>query len=175
MKLDLSELLRIPGSHVVYPLNEPGPSTLEVECVEPITGFLEFSSTSNLLFIRGRIQTVVRMECARCLQWTNTPINLEVEEEFRIRDFQVVASGDQPESQEWDENLLSIIRDQRLDLDEFLRQYVTLGLPIHPLCSVSCKGLCPYCGANLNEGECSCEPMVDSPFLALRSLFPETS
>ncbi|MGD0336505.1 MAG: DUF177 domain-containing protein [Candidatus Omnitrophota bacterium] len=41
-------------------------------------------------------------------------------------------------------------------LDPDIREEIILDYPIKPLCSDSCKGLCPKCGANLNEGGCTC-------------------
>lgn len=36
-----------------------------------------------------------------------------------------------------------------------------LGIPMKPLCREDCKGLCGSCGADLNEGPCSCPTAVD--------------
>ncbi|MEM4409879.1 MAG: DUF177 domain-containing protein, partial [Candidatus Caldarchaeum sp.] len=43
-----------------------------------------------------------------------------------------------------------------IEIDDYLREVVALGLPMKVLCREDCKGLCPLCGANLNLGECSC-------------------
>lgn len=48
-----------------------------------------------------------------------------------------------------------------LEVDEELREELLLALPMNPLCSADCRGLCPECGCDLNEKECSCIP-VDS-------------
>lgn len=45
---------------------------------------------------------------------------------------------------------------QLVDLSSELRQAILIDIPIQNLCSVECRGLCPVCGANLNEGECGC-------------------
>jgi uncharacterized protein len=39
-----------------------------------------------------------------------------------------------------------------------LREALLLRAPHFPLCSSECKGLCPQCGRNLNEGPCTCRP-----------------
>ena len=46
--------------------------------------------------------------------------------------------------------------DYMLDTDALLRDDILLELPSKLLCKDSCKGLCPKCGKNLNEGECGC-------------------
>ena len=46
--------------------------------------------------------------------------------------------------------------DPMIDLDPDIREEIILSYPINPLCSDDCKGLCPRCGHNLNEGGCNC-------------------
>lgn len=48
------------------------------------------------------------------------------------------------------------VRDDKLDLDELIRADILLELPSKYLCAEDCKGLCPVCGKNLNEGPCGC-------------------
>ncbi len=50
-----------------------------------------------------------------------------------------------------------------IDLDPVLREAVLLALPPYPVCSDGCKGLCPVCGANLNERDCGCDRSVPDP------------
>lgn len=49
------------------------------------------------------------------------------------------------------------VQDYKLDLDELIRADILLELPSKYLCSEDCKGLCPVCGKNLNEGPCGCD------------------
>lgn len=61
--------------------------------------------------------------------------------------------------------------DYRLELDELTISDILLELPLKHLCSEDCKGLCPTCGADLNEGECSCDKRSIDPRLeVLRQL-----
>jgi uncharacterized protein len=58
-----------------------------------------------------------------------------------------------------------------LDVASLLWQHLLLELPVKVLCAASCKGICPTCGADLNEGECACEAETGDPRLApLRGL-----
>jgi len=58
-----------------------------------------------------------------------------------------------------------------IDLAEDVRQSVLLAVPLKLLCKESCKGLCPTCGQNRNEGTCNCaEETVDSRWEGLRKL-----
>ncbi len=46
----------------------------------------------------------------------------------------------------------------RVDLEPLARESLVLDLPLVPLCRDDCRGLCPTCGADLNEGDCQCPP-----------------
>ena len=50
-----------------------------------------------------------------------------------------------------------------IDLDPFVREQLVLALPAYPVCGDACKGLCPVCGANLNDRECGCDRHVPDP------------
>ncbi|MBI5187527.1 MAG: DUF177 domain-containing protein, partial [Nitrospirae bacterium] len=45
---------------------------------------------------------------------------------------------------------------EELELLDLIKEQVMLNLPMKPLCSDSCKGICPQCGTDLNEGNCGC-------------------
>jgi uncharacterized protein len=51
----------------------------------------------------------------------------------------------------------------KIDLDKDIRDYAILGVPMKKLCSDDCKGLCPKCGKNLNEGSCNCSEEIIDP------------
>ena len=57
------------------------------------------------------------------------------------------------------------VQDYQLDLDELIRADILLELPTKFLCSPDCKGLCPKCGRNLNEGPCGCNTHQMDPRL----------
>jgi uncharacterized protein len=50
-----------------------------------------------------------------------------------------------------------------IDLDPVVREQLLLALPGYPVCQEACKGLCPVCGANLNERDCGCDRRVPDP------------
>ncbi len=54
-----------------------------------------------------------------------------------------------------------------LDLDSVIAEELLMSFPVREICSEECKGLCPKCGRNLNEGECSCEKKEIDPRLAV--------
>lgn len=72
--------------------------------------------------------------------------------------------------EEDDENYIEV-QDDKLDLDELIRADILLELPSKFLCSEDCKGLCPVCGKNLNEGPCHCDThQVDPRLEVLKQL-----
>ena len=92
-------------------------------------------------------------ECRRCLG----PVGGELAVEFR--------ELFSPEAEEGDGYPL---RGEQIDLAPLAREVILLELPLAPLCAADCQGLCPTCGADLNEGGCQCVPeVVDLRWAAL--------
>ena len=58
-----------------------------------------------------------------------------------------------------------------IHLDDFIHEQIVLAQPMKHLCSENCKGLCPRCGANLNDGPCDCKgEYVDPRWKALKNV-----
>jgi uncharacterized protein len=102
-------------------------------------------------------------ECRRC----GGPVGGEVRAEVRER---YVA---QSETEVDDEAYP--LADDELDLEPLARDAVLLELPLAPLCTPDCLGLCPQCGINRNEEACTCEQPVDPRWSALDALRDEGS
>ncbi len=119
--------------------------------------------------VRGRFQTVLRLQCDRCLEAFNSPLNsmfylilerlpeeLEAEEEHELS----------PE-----EMGVDFIRGDEVDLTEMVKEQIFLSLPMKALCKQDCLGLCIRCGSNLNQGSCNCKVEQGHPaFQALKAL-----
>ena len=67
-----------------------------------------------------------------------------------------------------------LVEEMRFDLDELVREDIILSLPARFVCRDDCKGLCPQCGKNLNEGSCSCKAEGDPRLAALAQLLDDT-
>jgi uncharacterized protein len=83
--------------------------------------------------------------CRRCAEPVSGELHIRVHERFAE---QAVASAS-------DEDLYPV-DDDVIDLAPLVRDAVVLELPAAPLCRDDCAGLCPHCGANLNDGDCGC-------------------
>ena len=149
----------------------PHPLAALLEAARPaanLRGRLRMLRTQRSVFVRGHLETRVVVECSRCLRDTEVPIAFDVEAEY----FPEIDIGTGQALPPPDDDLaFTIDPNHELDLREAVRQHVLLELPMQSLCMEACKGLCPRCGADLNEGACACEPEdVDDRLLPLRAL-----
>lgn len=162
MKLDLSEILTHPGMRYPYHVEEPPLVDEDIECADAVRGDLIFSNTGNVLMVKGELATRVVLSCSRCLVYYEEPLSMEVAEHFPLEVKVPLSRGRQPvvtvEEEETSAEAGKLFEGPLLDLTEMIRQHVMLALPSRPLHAPDCLGLCPTCGANLNEGPCQCSP-----------------
>lgn len=117
-------------------------------------------NTGRFLELKAKISTDISVDCARCLAEVDIPIDLEVEA--------VLMTEDQ---RTWDDEYDSfVIEKDEIDMAELASSEILQFIPLQPLCSEECHGLCSGCGANLNEEECTCEEQTDSRFDILKEL-----
>ena len=172
MKLDLSEIARNVGMRYHYVIDEPAIEDETVVCVEAIEGFIDFANTGLAIVARGEFHTAVQLECSRCLKVFAASITARIEELFPIA---AQVEGEPVQEEESglpeEDEIRSIFVNNILELTELIRQSLIIDLPIRPLCREACKGLCPTCGQNLNDGQCDCKPEAESsPFGKLAEL-----
>jgi uncharacterized protein len=120
--------------------------------------------------VRGRLSGDLQIPCARCL----TPAPLSVDAPFHMtlvpRPDPDEAAAEELELAEEDLDFATYA-DDLVDLDSILREQVLLALPMTHLCREDCKGLCPQCGKDWNEGACDCPPAPrDDRWAALRNV-----
>ena len=117
---------------------------------------------SGVFRVTGRAVTRVALECGRCLDEFEVPVDARFELRYVP---QAEAVGDEEHEIAEDDLTTSFYREGRLDVIEMLREQFQLALPMKPLCAESCRGLCPECGANLNRAACECKPKWVDPRL----------
>jgi uncharacterized protein len=116
----------------------------------------------------GRLQARLQVTCGRCLEPFTLPVDTQVDLTYVPHPAQ--AADDEVELSQ-DDLTTAFYRDQTLDLAEMVREQFYLALPMRPLCREDCKGLCPQCGTNLNQGACACDVRWEDPRLdGLRTL-----
>lgn len=118
----------------------------------------------------GSIKTTVSLNCSRCLKAVAYPVETMFREEYNPAE-----DLDREEEQELTgrELDLSYYSNDELDISDLIREQVLLAVPMKPLCVEDCKGLCPKCGKDLNEGACGCKTDEVDPRLAPLGKFKE--
>ena len=176
MKLDLSEIAAHLGKRIKYDIDEKPIEDADsgLKCLEPVKGSVAFMNTGRTIDVRGKFQTAIELECGRCLGAYSMPIVAPIDEELPLEG--VPWAPEEPDDEEElpEDEKEPLFVDNIFDLEEYLRQLILVNVPIKPLCSEECKGLCVHCGANLNDGSCECPPEgTDSPFGALAALLDD--
>jgi uncharacterized protein len=121
--------------------------------------------------VSGQVVTRAEMACSRCLN----PAEVLVDSTFDLtytRELPELGDegGDEGIEITAEDMGLILFDGEEIDLREAVQEQVILALPIHPLCSRSCRGLCAQCGVDLNEQECSCGPQdYNIKFSALKN------
>ncbi len=132
----------------------------EITYLTPVSTQLQVVKNSETLFLTGTVSARVKMECARCLECFQTDLQSEFELIFRRKR---PVAGNKPEVELSKEDLITFeYEGEVIDLHDRIRETILLAIPIKPLCSQQCRGLCPICGQNLNEGECGCQQRLSS-------------
>lgn len=116
----------------------------------------------------GRFATQVQINCARCLE----PVTRNLAQEFDLLYRPQGADAGKEEMSITDvEADIGYYQGEGLLLEDALREQVLLAVPLRTVCRDECKGLCPHCGKNLNQGPCNCAPPpADDRWDALREL-----
>ena len=123
----------------------------------PVVCDLTLSSYPDGIMVSGTVRAPWDGECRRC----GGPVSGVVAAEVRDR----YVSG--PDRVDEDAYLLD---GDELDLEPLARDAVMLDLPLAPLCSTDCLGLCPLCGQNWNLAACQCPSTGDPRWAALDAL-----
>lgn len=111
------------------------------------------TNAGSFLVLEGVMEGLVSLECCRCLRNIDYPLRADVLEQF---------SHNPPR----DEDIWKF-HGEEIDVAGALRENILLNLPVKPLCSPDCQGLCPLCGIDKNEGSCNCSSESIDPRLAV--------
>ena len=159
MKLDVRKMLsgecdRIPIDYTLDSSVLPEFDDVKFEPSVHVSGEL----TNNGGYMRLALLCSIDYDavCARCLKDVRDSININFEKT-------VCEEGDL--QNEENDDYVEICDGMR-DIDEALIEDIILNFPLKVLCKEDCKGLCPKCGIDLNEGSCSCVTKEIDPRLA---------
>jgi len=161
IRVNLSRLTHVkPGPQETVDLNVGRLAVRDLE-LSYVRGTLRFTRISHGILVEGRLRAAVKAECTRCLTSFSVPITIELEDTISL-----------PGAELTEERPVRVADDGWADLFPLVREYAWVELPVNPICSPDCKGICPECGGNRNLGECTCDQdgPIDPRWQALRAL-----
>jgi uncharacterized protein len=146
--LDTRELGRRPGSQRRKTFSAPAPADLGIEVLRvPQGSTIEFElrleAVMEGVLVTGQAQARLEGECARCLVEIRDEIVADFQELFVYEESSTARDGEDDD--------LSRLEGDLLDLEPLLRDAVVLELPFRPLCRDDCPGLCIECGVRLAD------------------------
>ncbi len=163
MIFDVYEQLVKPAKCVVCDIEAAPPEGLGAVCVGLVRGQIRLTNVGHEIMARGEVTATFELECRRCLRLFQQTITAKIDEPCALREIDQVEAyavgTDEPEA-------LPILEGQLINLSELIRQNLIVTLPARPLCKPDCRGLCPHCGKDLNEGPCECVEEKTDPRLA---------
>lgn len=163
MRLTLTKLIDSPGQGLDFQTNLDL-SDLEFGGVrlapEPVHAQGQVKNTAGVLILTARLETTLHCVCDRCARPFLLPLQVPVS---------AVLTADE-DSEESDDEWTFPLEGDEADVDEILTTAFVFAIPAKLLCQEDCKGLCPQCGADLNEGPCGCQKAVDPRLAALGQL-----
>ena len=119
------------------------------------------------VFIEGSVTASAEAPCCRCLETARMPLRSS----FKYT-FSPAPVEPQEEVELSAEDLeLAYYEEDTIDLDRVIFEQIMLQMPIKPLCTETCKGLCPHCGIDLNLASCHCEAETFDERLAVLKKF----
>ena len=137
--LDINDFSRRDGDRL------PFDESVDLSATEPafsevrVTGSLR--NVVGVMTFRATISGACVAPCDRCLEPAVLPLEAELK---------TVLTLDSSE----DESVL--VEGGKIDLERTAYDALVLALPTKILCQEDCRGLCPSCGKNLNDGDCGC-------------------
>jgi len=138
----------------IFPAGEIQFSHEDAVLKEPVNTDFTLDHKDRDLHIAGTVETAIRFICSRCIKEFNKDISAEFDLSYMP----------QPE---WSEENVEVelkYKDMEVafydgiafDVNMMVLEQIELAMPMKFVCREDCKGLCYQCGADLNEGMCSC-------------------
>jgi uncharacterized protein len=166
MKLDVRQIMNLPGEGHDFA------GQLDLSWVKRLGESLfpeslavggRVENRAGVVTLRYQISGRMPYRCDRCLMQTEQAV-----------DRQFVHTVVKELEDEALDDVFIVAPDGSLDLDEIAASDLQLSLPQVLLCREDCKGLCPVCGADLNQTSCGCQKKTSDPRLAiLRTLLDD--
>lgn len=166
LKIDITSLLANPKQTIsVKGRREASEFSLDDESFHikhPLDVDFQLQNDADVIVAEGSYRGTLTCLCGRCLN----PYETDLESEFRARFFTTAQELRREKKEEDDPVYRELIEEGKIDLGFVICQDILIQCPMRPLCKEDCKGLCPECGANLNEEDCGHEVEAKDPRLS---------
>ncbi|NLZ38134.1 MAG: DUF177 domain-containing protein [Firmicutes bacterium] len=151
MKIDVEALRSAGGKAITYAFTLHGANlemdSEDVQFLEPVQVQLKAMYGEGKVKVQGSLRTRLILTCGRCLKSFSYHYSQEFEDEIQVTEETAINSV------------------------ELIRDIFMTTLPLKPLCDAACRGLCPTCGADLNQTQCGCPAdNLDPRLLVLKKL-----
>ena len=143
-RINVGFLINAPvGEYREFDIDTPFIKIDEDTLFEDVHIVVRVSRVQQGILVSSKVKAQIELECVRCLESTSHAVESAFDDLYAFHLRQNIDSDNYlPEG-------------GVIDLEPLLREYLTLEIPISPICKADCKGLCSECGANLNL--CLCE------------------
>ena len=161
MLLDVRKIINAPGERIEFRFD------LDLSDVDfggrhpiqnPVVVTGDVRNVAGMLLLSFEASTVLKSVCDRCLKPFDQPKTIRYE----------CMLAEELEDEESDDIIL--LEDGAVDLEDLARTAFILDMDTKTLCSEDCKGICPGCGVDLNQGTCTCKKEVDPRLAVLAKL-----
>ena len=153
MLIDLSEILSLEGKTQVVE------APVSMDSFQSRLGEFPVAEKEPLT-----VTVTVKIPCDKCLKEVPTEFPIDMEQEVDMK-----ASG---EDRIKDLDEINYVTGCSLDVEQLVHNEILIHWPLRVLCREDCRGLCPVCGKDLNEGSCNCDQSSPDPRMAaIRDIF----
>ena len=171
MNINLYDVLSVIGKEVTIEasienlLEDFQGEQLELHTKQPFAVVMK-SVEKNVVSVDCDVTIVAKRSCSRCLEDVMCIYDLHIHRIVNIEKKEAY-TDDASESDE-----ISYIEDCTLDIDRLVLDELFTVIPMNVLCKEDCKGICPKCGRDLNQGDCGCDTFEPDPRMAvLKDIF----
>jgi len=164
MRIEIAKLRENPVHYDVDFSEEFMQEDLEEEIrLDPARGRVTFRMVGQDVLASGNLRSVLHGRCDRCLGEVDRPLEADVTFYFRRR---TLRDEDRIVDLDVEEPDYTLLEGETIDPDNDLRELLLVEIPGFLICGEDCRGLCPRCGANLNETTCECDKEEDNDAVA---------
>ena len=107
----------------------------------------KITCSGGVLVLEANLDAKIKTSCARCLKELELPVSVDFSE--------TLVQAGQEEGKDLDSVI--VFEGTEVDVGQLAENNLLLNISSKYLCSENCRGLCPKCGKDLNEGDCDCD------------------